>query len=194
MCARLKNPQAAKAELLDLQEAAPLAIPVPHKEHEHRIDPYKTLPGAMPDPQPHAKRKRGRPRKDDVDAMRRADDRHAEIERYHRQLPRRAHLLLQGDTDGALAVVYGITVQEAVERHDELLPDVQAGVPTASINEMLKRRDLDKAARVTILRKWAFCNNPAASLKALDMLSELDSGGPSESSYEQFCRLAMAND
>jgi hypothetical protein len=186
---RLKNPATINGELLDLQEAAPLAIPVPHREHEHRVDPYKTLPGAMPDPIPHpAKRKRGRPRKDDVDAMRRAEERRR-CERYDRYLD--ALISLQGDTDAALAVVYGIRVQEVEARHDELLGDVQAGVPASSISEMLKKRDLDKASRVTILRKWAFCNNPAASLKALDMLADLDEGSPQTGSYEQYCRLAM---
>ena len=121
--------------------------------------------------------------------MRRADERQ-KIERYDRYLD--ALISMQGDTDAALAVVYGVSVQEAVDRHDELLPDVQAGVPASNINEMLKRRDLDKAARVTILRKWAFCNNPAASLKALDMLADLDEGSPQVGSYEQYVRLAMA--
>ena len=45
---RLRNPQPVAPELLEVIEAAPLAIPGPHKEHEHRIDPYKSLPGAMP--------------------------------------------------------------------------------------------------------------------------------------------------
>ena len=176
------------AELLEDREPAPLAIPVPHKDHEHRIDPYKTLPGAMPDPTP-TKRGRGRPRKDDIAAAKRAEDRRRQ-ERYSRYLD--ALIASQGDTDCALAVVYGLnSVQEAVDRHDELLADVQAGIPSSSINDMLKGRDLDKAARVSILRKHAYSSNPAASLKALDMIQDLDGSGPSESSYEQFVRLAM---
>jgi len=185
---RQKNPQPIHAEFVD--EPAPLAIPVPHKEHEHRIDPYRTLPGAMPDAiVPTGKRKRGRPRKDDAEAMVRAEAKR-KLQKYDRYLD--ALIALQGDTDAALAVVNGISPQEAMDRHDELLIDVQAGVPASSMVEMMKRRDLDKAARITLIRKWAYSANPAASLKALDMLSDLEEGTADTGSYEQYVKLAMA--
>jgi hypothetical protein len=184
---RQKNPVVVRAEFID--EPAPLAIPIPHKEHEHRIDPYRTLPGAIPDAiVPTGKRKRGRPRKDDAEAMVRAEAKR-KLQRYDRYLD--ALIAMQGDTDAALAVVYGISPMEAQDRHDDLLVDVQAGVPASSMSEMMKRRDLDKAARVTILRKWVFSANPAASLKALDMLGDLEEGQADAGSYEMYVKLAL---
>jgi hypothetical protein len=169
-----------------VDETAPLAIPAPRKEHEHRVDPYRSLPGAMPGPD-QPKRRPGRPRKDDVEAIARREQQ-TKLARYDRYID--AVIALSGDQVTALATVFGIEVGEADQRFEELLADVQNGIPSSTVSEMLQRRDLSKAARLTILRKHAYSNNPAASLKALDMLKDIDGAGPDVGSYESFVRRA----
>lgn len=171
----------------DFVEEAPLAIPSApaHREHERHIDPYKTLPGAVPEQQAAPKRKA---RQHDENANYLADQR-GRLERYDRYLDNLVDF--HGDIDKALSIVYQVGVDEATERHDELLTDVQTGIGSSSISEIIKRRDVSRGALLSLLRKWAYCGNPAASLKAIDMLRDLGDDGPSESSFEQYARLAL---
>lgn len=185
---RRVNPE----DTLEHVQHLPVPVPATHKERQHRVDAYRPFDGGVPVVQEHVPKRRGRRRKDELASIEQAEAKRRS-ERYDRFLD--ALIALGGDTDSALAIVYGISVQEATERHDELHADVLAGVPTSSISEMLERRDLSQAARLTLLRRHAFSPNPAASLKALDMLAELDSGrGQDAGTYEQYVRLAMAQD
>lgn len=168
-----------------------LPMPVPagtHREHEHRIDPYKSLPGAMPE---QAAAPKGKNRKEELAAQERERGR-ARLTRYDRFLDNLADY--HGDEVQALATVYQITPEEAHQRRDELLLDVQSGVPTSSISEDLKRRNIHRAAQVRILQKWMFSNNPGASLKALDMAREMEGSGPDIGSFEQYARIATARE
>lgn len=181
-----QKPQPIVGEL----EEAPLAIPaaLPRgREHEHRVDPYRTLAGAMPPPDAPPTKPRKGARAHDENAAYLADQRQR-TERYDRYLDSLS--TFQGDVDAALAIVYQIDVQQAQERHGELLADVQQGIGSSSLGEIIGRRDLSHNALVTLLRKWAYCGNPAASLKAIDMLRDMGDGAPSEGSFEKYARLA----
>lgn len=180
--------QKPKPLIPEIIEEAPLAIPgaPSHREHERHIDPYKTLPGAVPEQQ--AVPKRQAPRAHDENANYLADQRQR-LERYDRYLD--SLVDFHGDIDKALSIVYRVSVEQATERHDELLTDVQTGIGSSSISEIIKRRDVSRGALLSLLRKWAYCGNPAASLKAIDMLRDLGDDGPSESSFEQYARLAL---
>jgi hypothetical protein len=186
---RLKNPVPIEPDLLEIPTPAPLAIPSPRREHEYHIDPYKALPGAIPQQDEPKKRKRGRPRKDDAlaEATRESRDR---LERYERYLD--ALQAAGGDIDLALSIVYRLpNVQEAATRRAELLADVQSGIPGSSTSEILQRQDMSIIARATVIRKWMYSANPAASLKAVDMANELDGKGPDVGSYEVFVRRVL---
>jgi hypothetical protein len=181
---RQKQPTPVVGELV---EEAPLAIPAApqHREHEHRVDPYKSLPGAMPDASSPPKRKA---RAHDEGANYLAEQRE-KVERYDHYLDNLS--TYHGDIDQALAVVYGVGVDQAGDRRAELLADVQSGIGSSSLGEIITRRDLSHTALVTLLRKWAYCGNPAASLKAIDMLRDMGEGAPSEGSFEKYARLAL---
>lgn len=168
-----------------LADIIALPVPQPHRgPHEHRIDPYRTLPGPVP-PQDKPKR-RGRRKSADIQAEARAHARWR-MERYDRYLD--ALCEYHGDTVKALSIVYQIDIHEAERRRTELLADVQTGLATASFAEQLVRLDMDKNARLAMLRKHMFAPNPAQSLKALDMIEEMDTNAPDIGSYEHYVRM-----
>lgn len=161
------------------------ALPV-HHEREHRVDPYRMLPGAVP-PEDAPKRRRGRKKNEDKIAEARAHARWR-MERYDRYLDALSDM--HGDTIGALAIVYQVPLEVAEQKRSELLADVQTGLATASFAEQLVRLDLDRNARLAMLRKHVYARNPAQSLKAIEMVSELDSKSPDVGSYEHYVRMA----
>lgn len=181
----------APAPVVDDEQllAMPTLIGTSRKEHEHRVDPYKSLPGGMPEPEPVPPGKKAR--KEELEAQQRAAGR-ARLTRYDRFLDNLADY--HGDEVHALATVYQVSIEEAMDRRDELLLDVQTGVPTSSIAEDLKRRNIHRAAQVRILAKWMYSANPAASLKALDMAREMEGSGPDMGSFEQYARIATARE
>jgi hypothetical protein len=163
----------------------PVPVGTPHRDHEHRVDPYRTLPGAVP--KDDAKPKTKAQKKEAAEAELRAAGR-LRLSRYDRFLDNLAEF--NGDEVLALAAVYQLEPAEVKARHEELIIDVQAGVPTSSINEDLKRRHLGQAAITRLLAKWAYSANPAASLKAIDKITEMNEQGPDMGSFEMYARVA----
>lgn len=175
-------------ELSDQLLPMPVLLGTRRQEHEHRVDPYKSLPGAMPEA-PKAPKRGAKARKEELEEQARVHSR-ARLARYDRFLDNLADF--NGDEVQALAIVYGISLEEVEARRAELLIDVQAGVPTSSIGEDLKRRHMGQSAIARVLAKWLYSGIPGASLKAAQMALEISGEGPDIGSFEQYARIATA--
>jgi hypothetical protein len=108
-------------------------------------------------------------------------------ERYNRYLD--AMIEFAGDQEQALADVYGLTVEEVRPRRLELQADVRNGLGSSDLADVLEQNDLTMRARATLLRKHAYSLNPAASLKAIDMVTELEGERSDVGSFESYLRL-----
>lgn len=165
-----------------------LPPPRPHKRGAHDVDPYESPPGAVvvhhepiTRPLTKADEKARDVAKSEVKAR---------SERYARYLD--ALTEHGGDQELALADVYGLSPEEVRPRRLELQADVRSGIGGTELAEVLERNDLSLLARVNVLRKHAYSTNPAASLKALDMIGELEGERSEVGSFESFLRLAKA--
>ena len=74
----------------------------------------------------------------------------------------------------------------------DLLAEVRRGMGVSPLGDLLERRGLGLAARVNILGKHAYSDNPAASLKAIDMIGDMAGQTANEGSFESFLRLAKS--
>lgn len=99
----------------------------------------------------------------------------------------------RGDPIPALAATYGISVEEATERaqelHDKIRVNSRSGM---ALQEMLERHDLTREVRIAILRGCLFHDNPAVQLKAIEMLEEVDMTAKAArigSSWEDLVRM-----
>jgi len=180
-------------------EQPPLMLPPAHPRHrhEHDKDPYESPPGAVPGKASnvttiHAEPKR-RMSKEDLAARTAArTELRARATRYNDYLDVLAET--GGNQITALASVYGVTEEEAKANRMELQADVRSGIGSTELAEVLERNDLSVAARTNLLRKHAYSNNPAASLKAIDMINETEGAGNNfGGSFEQYLRMAKAS-
>jgi hypothetical protein len=97
-----------------------------------------------------------------------------------------------GDGVQALASTLGISLEKAEEGFPELHAGIIKNVAPRSIAEVLKENDLHKDVRIQILKSHAFGQVPAASLKALDMINQMDSvRSQDDSSYESYVRAVQ---
>jgi hypothetical protein len=160
--------------------------------HDHREDPYETPPGAVvvhPSTIEPIKRKMS---KEDI-AQR------DEARKVAKMRGNRYNLYLDlladhdGDQEKALSVIYDLPIEEVRLRRIELQADVRQGIGTSSLAEVLERNDLDLAARANLLRKHAYSNNPAASLKSIDMIQDLEGDRSDVGSFEAYLRLAKSS-
>ena len=107
----------------------------------------------------------------------------------------RALVASGGEPIAALADAYGITEEEASENAVALHADLIKLGGGESLAEVLKRYDLSREARLAVLRGHLYSPNPAASLKAVDILNDLDVGsGRVGGTFEDFVRLALARE
>lgn len=175
------------------------AVVVRHEREarEKHIDPYLALEGgSKPTDEPHKpKRKRGGNKKTAIQKEL------AAAQQGVRQRENRYDMYLDamvgtgGNRVAALAVVFKISEQEAVDRYNELLAEVQRGIPTSSVTEVLERNDVTTHARVKVLRRHLYGPIPAASLKAAEMLADLDDRpAHSGTRYEHYIRMVMAEE
>lgn len=163
-----------------------LPVPTPVRERpEHRIDPYQAAPGGVPttDQKPKARRKKN----DDIAAKESSEA--ADGLRYDLYLDRL--IAMGGDKLAAIASIFNLSLQETQARFEELYAQIQHGKASSSIGELLDRNDLNKAAQVAILRRHAYSPNPAASLKALDMIGDLSGTNEEADSYDRYVRAIM---
>lgn len=91
-----------------------------------------------------------------------------------------------GNQIPALAEAYGISEIEAerkqVDLHDRLVRSAKG----LSQSELMRRYDLGPEVRTFLLRAHAFSPNPAVSLKAIDMLNDIDGANKAGRSGETF--------
>jgi hypothetical protein len=113
-------------------------------------------------------------------------------ERYARYLD--AMVEHMGDQELALADVYGIKVEDVRVRRLELQADVRQGIGKTQLSDVLERADLNIQSRVSLLRRHAFSNNPAASLKAIDMIQDLEGDRADHGSFESYLRLVKGKE
>lgn len=179
---------------------APRVMPShPHK-HEHKLDPYEAPPGAVPattitpskSQTTEGPIKRKLTKEDEQKRELARADRRMRGTRYTRYLDELARI--GGNQTMALATVYGISIEEAQERRLELQADVRTGIGNTDVGEILQQNDLDMTARANILRKHAYSDNPAASLKAIDLANDLEGDRGETGSFEQFLRLCKAQE
>lgn len=172
-------PRAKKAGLISDEEAR---LPISGKSKrpsQKLIDPKALLPGPLV-------RVGGNVPSQQYQS---ADPKHLR-ERYNQYT--RALVESNGNPVPALAIVFQISEHEALQRqvalHDELTASMQ-GMTTAQI---FKANDLDKNARIMLLREKVFSGIPAVSLKALDMINDLDStSSSSDDSWENMVAMAL---
>lgn len=97
-----------------------------------------------------------------------------------------------GDGPQALSTTLGISLARAQSEFAELHNNLLKNVTPRSISEVLKEIDLHKEARLAILKQHAYGSVPAASLKAIDMLNDMDSvRSQDDTSYEAYIRAVQ---
>lgn len=169
----------------------------PHKEREH--DPYEVLPGAVPDVEGKASKLsttfNGPPKRD----LTPEEKKTRELARSDAKLRRARYaryidlmMALGGNRTMALAQVYGVSIEEAQERSFELHADVLTGIADSDLGTVLEANDLGLAARARVLSKHLYSKNPAASLKAADMIKDIEGDRGDVGSFESFLRVAKA--
>jgi hypothetical protein len=152
-----------------------------HGHHQELIDPLVPLPGGVLIK--HVKEQRP-PRRGpgEASAAKRV------YQEYLRALARHG-----GNEVNAISEVLSIPIAEVEDRrlelHEQILEEAGTG---RSLQNILKEQDLTKEARIRILRGHAYSDNPAASLKALQLVDELDQTRVADvNSYESYLRDLM---
>lgn len=157
-------------------------------KHEHREDPYESPAGAVP-------------QVIRVEPLRR---KLTEAEKQQQVATRKEHKMLatrharyldaliefKGDREQALGDVFGLTPDEVRPQLLDLLAEVRRGLAVSPLGTLLEQQGLDLQGRVNVLARHAYSDNPAASLKSIDMINELAGQGANEGSFEAYLRLA----
>jgi hypothetical protein len=171
-------------------ESPPIILGTARPKKHHHEDAYESLPGAVA----NVKRGPEEPAPPTRANLALAADVRADQEmraaRYDRYLEALASNM--GDAVAALAEAFEITQEQARANQRALHAEVRSGSGGSDIAPILERADLDIVARVRVLRQHVYSNVPAASLKAIDMLSEMEGSGGNVGSFEQYLRLAKA--
>lgn len=176
-----------------LPEEPILALQSPRPSHggkEHKADPYESLPGAVKSvvttsvvPINRKMNKRDLALRDEARL-----EQKMLAERYDHYLDALAEQ--GGDQIQALSQVFGLSVADVRIRRQELQAEVRRGVGTSSVADTLEKFDLGLVARARVLRSHVYSENPAASLKALDMIQELAGDNQDSGTFESFLRIA----
>lgn len=173
-----------------------LPAPRPAHKHGHDRDPYETPLGAVPAKVSNIVRELQRPitrpqtKADELARQEAKSELRIRASRYRSYLDEM--IANGGDQLAALAVVYGLDIDEVKERRDELHADVRSGIGGTELAEVLEQHDLGLNTRVALLKKHAFSDIPAASLKAVDMINDLEGDSGSVGTFESYLRLVKA--
>lgn len=148
--------------------------------NQRLIDPQAPLPGAMKRVGPNLA-KRSPEKKADPKHLR---DRYA---LYCRLLAEN-----YGNPAPALAEVFDISIEEAQLRQVELHTEITRAMQGVSTRELFTMNQMSKEHRLMHLRSLMYHPNPAVSLKAMDMLNELDGATKSSGdTWEEWIGLAL---
>lgn len=164
----------------------------PHKTGEHKHDPYETPPGAIPGKVGNVETSYSQIKRKMTKADIKARD-EARLQVAARAARYNEYIDIMGEIGGnkviALARVYGISVEEAKLRQEELHADVVSGMAGTDVATILVNNDIDLSARAKVISKHMYSDNAAASLKAADMAAELE-GDRTELNFEHYLRTA----
>lgn len=172
-------PRDTSPEIEDDDDLAIVIGPGGHRQRSELIDPHRALPGGMLSiPPPKRVRDQREPRRKPAEIK-------ASRKLYRDYLEA---LTLLRSMVLALAHVFEIDPEEAQMRLVELHDKVLEGAPPArGTPELLREYDLTKEARFRILASHMYSGNPAASLKAVDTINNMDAGSHSQGgSYESY--------
>ena len=176
-----------------------LMLPTPRVVHhrEHEVDAYQAPAGAVPvtaratnvsETTKRTGRKMTKADRQQRDAA--LSEQRERADRYDAYLDAMADTGL--DEVKALARVYELTEDAARLQIDRLRHDVRLGIGSSSVAHQLERNDLNEVAQIRRLRGHVYSDNPAASLKALDMVREMTGTRGELGSFEQYLKLAKA--
>jgi hypothetical protein len=158
--ARKRSAAKGEADMLDPQ-AQQLAIPGAHGRHDAR-DPREPLPTGVAN-------------HDDVPRLQTVEASDARLSKDLATVYARNLIAFDGDVIRALAATFGVSEDEATARMRELHERARgASRATTSIGEMFERHDVTSEVRIAKLREMMFSPQPAAALKAIDVLNDLD--------------------
>lgn len=162
----------------DLLDDATISIVPGRKSKPTRgklLDPQAPLPGALKRVGPLAEKEDTKQQK----LVIKADQKilRAKFDQYCRELTKS-----YGDPVPALAIVFDISEDEARERQVELHDEITRAVNSLSTKDLLDMSGLSKPYRIMKLKLAMNSDNPAAMLKAIDMLNDMD--GASKTSGE----------
>jgi hypothetical protein len=175
-------------------ETPTLALPVLPRvahRHEHEVDPYLSPPGAVA-----LKSVTHEPIKRQLSALEKRQRKEAQVEQRMRTARCNRYFDALADNNGneeqALALVYQLPIEEVRANFTFLKDDVRSNTGASTLTQVLERNELALAARVRRLRAWVYSENPAASLKALDMVGELEGTRGDVGSFEDYLRIAKS--
>ena len=174
----------------DGQEIGILMLPPARTAHKHERehDLYETPPGAVPhvvSSEP-IKRKLTPNEKEQQKLLKR--EHKALAARHERYLYSLAEN--NGNRELALAEVFNLSVEEVRPQIVDLLAEVRRGLGVSPLGELLEENGLDLRARIALLRQHAYSEIPAASLKAIDLVQELQGQTSDSGSFENYLRLS----
>lgn len=187
-----RGDEAEGAVLPELTGTVELSYPDGAKgtTHEHYYDPLQPLAGPIDvTPRPKEKKKKKSPAgplNDEQIAINRA-----RRIRYDSFIE---HLIEQrGDRTQALALTYGLPAEEIKEKHADYLADVLLGMSTSSVGDLLENAGLGKAARIGVLARHAYSEDPKVSLVAVKLATDLDGDkhNQGQGSYEKHLLMAL---
>lgn len=180
--------QDANAVLPDMQQPV-LALPPgrPMRHGDRPIDAYESPPGAVHQTRRPLDRPLTNAEKRNLVETR--TDQKMRAMRYEAYVD--ALAATGGNKVAALASVYNRSEDAVLLEYDYLIEDVRTGLGSTSLSKRLEAADLGEQAQVQIIRKHVYSPNPAASLKALDMLREWQGNRTDGlTSFEETLKLA----
>lgn len=177
----------------DQGDAIPILMLPPAKSthrHARDHDAYEVPPGAVPTQviatEPLGRKLTAEERKDQHLVQQEHQRLEARYERYLDLLGAAG-----GNRAAALAEIFGLPIDEVYPQMPALLAAVREGLRTGALGDALEQNALGVNERVRILRHHAYnLENPAASLKAVDMAHEMQGQTSDGGSFEHFIRAA----
>lgn len=165
----------------DLDDATLPIVPGRKPSKQTLLDPQSALPGAMKRVGPKLAATEREQAKSDPKHLRQR------FSLYCKQLT-----LHMGDPVPALAMVFEISLDEAQERQAELHHEIMRAVNNMSQKELFEMNGISKSHRTMVLKDMMYSDMPAARLKAVDMLNDMDGSGKSSGeTWESWVALAM---
>lgn len=147
------------------------------------IDPTTPLPGAM--------RRVGGNAPVDESTLAQKKEQKELIKRF--KVYSKTLSLNGGNQVNALCAAYGITEHDAEEHQIKLHDELMKAARGLTTSEVMKMNDVDKNARIMLLKSHMYSSEPGPSLKAIDLLHQIDSASRgADESWETWVTSALA--